>query len=286
MAAQKHWSWEIRGFHLTDTTGDSEVTFYGMELGAGLRFDRWRFDLVVPAITIDGPGTLTGLGPGVRTWVGPGREGSQGESGQGSQQGTGPTGSGGGTGSGSGSGGQPLPASAPDAGDTVDLVDVGSRSGIGDVRLAFRRWLGANRSWGRMSVLGGVKLPTADETKGLGTGQTDGWLGLGWYRQGWTVDLSAFVEWVELGQTDAYELTSGPAGGFYADWPLRAVGIEAGLEAAASPVPGSETRAWAVAAVRGGAGNKLVWRLETFYGLNETSTDLGVTLTLTPRLGR
>lgn len=276
-AASTSWFWKVRGFHLTDSSADQRVEFYGTEVAGGLSRGAWRVELAVPAIAIDGPGTIagTGVGPGAGAGGGLGIGTVSGGAPQGGQ--TGATSGGGGTPQGS------SPGRSTDAFDGSAWADDGTRSGLGDVRVSFRRWLGADGPGGRMSLLGGVKLPTADESEGLGTGETDGWVGVGWIWQGWTIDLDAFVEWVELGRTDLYELDSGPAGGVHASWPLRSLAIETGLEAAASAVPGAETRTWAVAALSGGNRAKLAWRLETFYGLSETATDVGITLTLIPR---
>lgn len=288
-SAADGWVWQAKSFYVSDSgDGDDGVDFYGLTLGVGFGTKRWHVQLDVPAVAIDGPGTITGLGAGVTSYIDRGQYGPRIESNggptvlAGESAGDGGNGSGSGSGSGEGSGpGSGSSGSFPQS-NTPGIFDDGQRSGMGDVRISFRRRMGSNRPWGRLSVLGGVKLPTADENEGLGTGQTDGWLGLDWYRQGWTVDLSAFVEWVELGRTDAYRLESGPAGGFYLDWPVGRLGLEAGLEAAASPIPGAETRGWAILALKAGA-KKLAWRVETYYGLNETATDVGVSLTLTAR---
>lgn len=272
------WFWRVRGFHQTDSGGDTRVSLYGSEVGGGVSRGPWRVELTVPALVIDGPGTFVGPGLGVGTIVDRGHRGS-GSDAVARSNGTPGSGPGGSAGSGAG----PGSGTSTSHMDWPTVVDDGERSGLGDVRVSVRRLLGRDGPWGRVSLLGGVKLPTADESEALGTGETDGWLGLGWYRQGWTVDLTAYAEWVELGESDVYDLDSGPAGGIFAVWPVRSIALEGGVEVAASMVPGADTRSWAVASVTGPAGASLAWRLETFYGLSDSATDVGVTFTLAPR---
>ena len=83
----------------------------------------------------------------------------------------------------------------------------GSESGLGDttVDLSYR-FIDESDTLPEMSVHGGVKLPTADEDKGLGTGEMDFQMGVELIKElgGWSVDLG--LDYNILGDPDDYDL--------------------------------------------------------------------------------
>ncbi len=90
---------------------------------------------------------------------------------------------------------------------TQEVERHGSESGVGDTNLDLRyRFLDETDSLPEMSVHGGVKLPTADEDKGLGTGETDYRMGIELVKElgGWTLDLG--MDYNILGDPDGYDL--------------------------------------------------------------------------------
>jgi len=83
----------------------------------------------------------------------------------------------------------------------------GSESGVGDTNLDLGyRFLDETDSLPEMSVHGGIKIPTADEDKGLGTGEMDYQLGVELVKElgGWSVDLG--MDYNILGDPDDYDL--------------------------------------------------------------------------------
>jgi hypothetical protein len=154
------------------------------------------------------------------------------------------------------------------------------RSGLGDIRVQANRLLGPNRPWGRLAALAGVKLPTADESQGLGTGNTDGWVGVNWSRQGWNTDVSAYLEWVALGDLDTLELRDGPGTGFFVDRIFARTSVGGGVRAARSPIRGEPALVSLVLAGQGTAGRRLAWRVEASTGLTDSTPTFGLLASL------
>lgn len=284
-----------RTFYFNYSYGeDISTRVYGVEVNWGMTVKQWNFGVEVPAISLESRSLITVIGPGIP--VGPGEgQGPTGESPGGSETegdgGTGGTGGGGGTGSGngpgseSGSGGSPPPSAATQtsgaASESTFTAD-DRVSGLGDIRLYAQRWLGQGRPWGRLSARAGLKLPTADEETGLGTGSTDGWLGVGWVRQGWATNLSAYVDYVALGDTDYLTLEDGLAAGFFVDRPFRRGSLMGGLEAAQPPVVGGTTRLRATVAGSLAAGRKVWLSAQLYIGLTDDPRQYGIVLSIVP----
>lgn len=94
-------------------------------------------------------------------------------------------------------------------GATGPVIASRSASGIGDVSLTAVRKLGPDEH-GWISELGlKVKLPTADETKGLGTGETDYTVQLDVFRTGGKVTPFATFGYQFLGRSAAYPMEDG-----------------------------------------------------------------------------
>ena len=102
----------------------------------------------------------------------------------------------------------PIDPAVEIADSTVQEVERhGSASGIGDTTFSLSyRFVDESDSLPEMSVHGDVKLPTADEDKGLGTGETDYCLGIELIKEigAWTVDVG--MDYNILGDPDGYDL--------------------------------------------------------------------------------
>lgn len=152
--------------------------------------------------------------------------------------------------------------------------DPSRESGVGDLRVYGRAYLTAGRGAGRLVGRAGVKLPTADEAKGLGTGKTDWWAGVGWIRSGWTTDVEAWADWVALGDTDEVVFDDGPAGGVALSWAVRSSRLTLGVEGASPVYEGDGSRVAAFAEIRWG--RALGWSAEVQAGVTDAAPDLGI----------
>lgn len=151
--------------------------------------DKWQLRVGVPYLVMD-----TSYGT-VRTGAGTVPVGDEGEGrrrggGDGTGEGGGGgggQGGGGGGGDGSGTGECPLPYD-----ETAD--------GIGDLRVALsRRLVGGGVKVFRLDAEAEVKVPTADEDSGMGTGEFDYRLGLWCGYRFWSSTLYARAGWNRLG---------------------------------------------------------------------------------------
>ncbi len=222
----------------------------GVELRWRAAWERVSLKIAVPWVRLEGTGVLLPLGGG---WA------------------TAPGGRGAGNG---GSDGNLRGGAARSA--TTAPAEEWSASGLGDARLTALLRLGRDRPSGIWSLHGGVKVPTADESEGLGTGKADGWLGVTWLRQGWLADVEAWAEWCALGDPAGYDLEDGPAGGILVRFPVGRVEFAAGADAGSAVYAGLPSRASAVLLLRGGAGTRSAWEVEVRGGLSDASPDFGV----------
>lgn len=250
-----------------DDGDDTDLT--GLEARWSVAGERWSFRAAIPGLSVSGPGAIVAVGPGI------GMARVRGGSGQGGGAGTG-GGAGGGAGP-VGSNAATKAATTSVAATTTDAVT--TETGIGDVRLETTRRLGRDTSPGRFRARAGIKLPTADETRGLGTGETDVWAGFDWLREGWTTDVEAYLEWVRLGDSAEMALQDGPAAGLSLGWPIGRGGLRAGIEAARAAVPDDPSRVRGVAGGRGTIGRDGVWIAEVAAGLTDSAPDLGLSVT-------
>jgi len=251
---------ETRFFHFRSSVeGAGTVDLSGMEIRWALLDPRGSFRLVLPALSVRGPAGLVSLGPSFASL----------------RKNPPPTG-------GSGSG-PPTGVAMEDLLDPVGMNGAGETDvrqyGLGDTRLQLRRQVGKDAGWGRLFLDGGVKLPTADERDGLGTGETDLWSGVAWKYEGWVVNLEAFVEWVRLGDPSEYILRDGPGAGFFVEFPGGRGDFGVGFEAAQAALEGDPVRIQAV--VDGHRRTKTVeWGIAAAAGLTESAPDLGVSIAL------
>ena len=251
---------ETRFFHLRSSVeGAGTVDLSGMEIRWALLDPRGSFRLVLPALSVTGPASVVSLGPTFANL----RKAPEEPDGSGPPTETGP--------------------SAEDLSEPVVLTaaketDV-RQYGLGDARLQLRRQVGRDAGWGRFFLDGGVKLPTADEKNGLGTGETDLWTGVAWTYEGWVVNLEAFVEWVRLGDPWGITLQDGPGAGFFLEFPGGRGDFGVGMEAARAALEGDPARIQAV--VDGHRRGKSVeWGIAVTAGLTESAPDLGISFAL------
>lgn len=268
-------------YYHTNLDGGGDTTLSGLEVRWLVGNRDWVLSFAVPALSLSGPDEIMLVGPGIASSApdhgGSSRPGTP----QGTDNGSG-TGKGGSGGSGGGSGGNSgTPMAAGTGGlETTTLLSPARETGLGDLRIQFSRRLGQGTGAGRFHVRGGAKVPTADESRGLGTGQLDAWAGAGWRREGWTTDIELALDWVYLGDTDRYALRDGPAGSVLLGWPIGAGGLRTGIEAARGVLPGDSARVVGVAEAYGRFGRSVGWSAEVTAGLTDTAPDLGIAATL------
>jgi len=142
------------------------------------------------------------------------------------------------------------------------------------------RRIGQDARWNRFSIGGGVKLPTADVDEGLGSGEADYWAGIAWRREGWSIDLSAHLDYVRLGDPEWETLQDGPAAGFGVEWPLDRRGFYVGAEAGHPVLEGDPVRLSAIGGLWGSLGRSRAWSAGISAGLTESAPDLGFSVTL------
>ena len=251
---------EARLFHFRSSVeGAGTADLSGMEIRWALLDPRGSFRVVLPALSMMGPASVVSLGPAFA----PIRKGP-------------------GTTGGSGSG----PATRTAGAGVMDPIALPAMEeeevrqyGLGDARLQLRRQVGNDAGWGRFFLDGGVKLPTADETIGLGTGETDLWTGVAWKYEGWVVNLDAYLEWILLGDPSGVTLQDGPGAGFFVEFPGGRGGFGLGVEAARAALEGDPARVQAVVDGRR-HGKRVEWGVAATGGLTESAPDFGISLAL------
>jgi len=170
--AQDRWSFGTGVDYSTgDYDSDTTTEIFSVPFNAKYETDNWTFKASLPWMRVDGDvGVIPGLG----------NVGNSNPNGRGK---------------GRGNGNQPVPPT-----DTT-TTETGSASGIGDLRLSATYAFDTGMPLG-IDLTGNVKIPTADEDKGLGTGATDYGLALDLYRDFDGTMLFGGVGYQILGETD------------------------------------------------------------------------------------
>ena len=245
-------------FYLRDSAeGEEPVDLSGLELRWRLSRPRGMLKLSVPALSLSASG-MAYLGPTLGTY----------------RRGQDPAGDPGPAGSASrglaeGFAGTPAGPGDPAGADR--------QFGMGDARVQMEEQVGRDAEWGRVFLQGGIKLPTADENRGLGTGEADAWAGATWRYEGWTTNLEAYVEWIRLGDPPGVVLQDGPAGGIFVEWPGGHVGLGVGVQAAREVFEGEPPRVQAVLeAYRGKREGS--WSVTATGGLTQSAPDAALSL--------
>ncbi len=256
----------------SQSVGEERADLSGIELRWTRSGSRWSFNVAVPALSVSGPSGMMILGPSFVTDAGNRRNGASETAG--GVQGAGDSAPAAMSGAphfdGSGESGLLLA--------DADTTGYDRRSGLGDARVCVSRLLGQDAPFGRFSVRAGVKLPTADE--GLGTGEADLWAGAGWRREGWVVNVEAYLEWVKLGDPPDLVLEDGPAAEVVVDWPMGRGGVKGAVEAVDAGIAGESARVRAIAEGYGRMGKLLGWSIEVSKGLTDNAPDFGLAVSL------
>lgn len=170
---------------------DAETGWGLVRLGWG---DRIQLRAEIPWLSLDGGGARTpgGLGP-----VSPTAPRGNGGGGNGPSPGPGP-------------GGGPSPLTLGAAAEGAD-AEPSSASGLGDLRLAASyRLAGGGAKLYRLDLGAAVKVPTADEEEGLGTGETDVRLGVSGEYRFWSLTLFGGLGYNWMGDPAGLELEDVP----------------------------------------------------------------------------
>lgn len=162
-------------------------------------------------------------------------------------------------------------------------LEEGRQTGAGDVRLQVGRRLGEKTGFHRFHVRGGLKIPTGDEDRALGSGEFDSWAGISWSREGWITDVAAHIDYERLGDPEGTTLEDGFGLGVSFQWPLERRGIFVAAEAAHPVFEGDPVRASASAGFWWPMGTSHEWSLQALAGLTESAPDFGFSLTFRTR---
>jgi hypothetical protein len=241
--------WTVFGEHRRVSESESDVLTVRFVAG-----DRVQFRAFVPALRVDAPDAVAPLPFGQIPLDDEQRRRRQD------------------AGSGSGNG-SPLETFAKQ-----EIVgDSSAASGIGDVRLGLAaRLVGRPASLYLVDFELDVKLPTADEERGLGTGEWDGRVGFAAERRFWTVTSFAGVGWNRLGDPvwiDFRDPLDGYAG--IESEPLgKGYRLSGWVEGSGEAVPGAGDRAALAVGIRSPGTRS--WRLTVVAGLTDAAEDFGI----------
>lgn len=243
---------EVETFYYGGAAGDDTYDWAGVDAAWSAIGKRWSLSAHLPFVRASGSDLYVGLGPGFTPY----RKG-----GNGGMSGTGTDGG--------GSGPRTAAALSPAAAQSS------ARWGIGDLRLHAGGWLNRNGPHGRFRARGGVKIPTADEAKGLGTGKLDAWAGLGWRRDGFTTDVEVRLDWVYLGDPEGAPLRDGPAAGVALGWSVGRGSLWLSTDGARSPFAG-EADPWIAGLEYSRGAGATAWSVRADAGLTSSAPDFGV----------
>lgn len=242
-----------------------------------------RTDLSMLFVESQGGMAPTPFGPVPRPPRGP--SGAMGQGPDAGQQGS----AGGSAGGSSGQGSSTTSPSPPEAPDEV--ADEGWISGLGDLRVAgSRRMLGGGAKVYRLDASVGAKVPMADETEGLGSGEWDARIGLSGEYQYWQAKGFAGAGWNYLGDPAWVELKDVPDGyiGVESD-PLGGRVIVSGwVEGNPEVIEGAGSRAALGVGLR--TLGKARWRVSATVGLTDAARDFSLLVgasfgVITPTVG-
>lgn len=276
----------VQGTWLTGDSSDGET--YSSET-VSLRFGaggRVRVRAYLPYIRMDRDDSVVWTISGPKP-IPPG----QGPAGSGPGTGSGDSGTGEGSGNGSGSGtgnsgedpgGGPTEASTA-AVTTATVVSGGTVSGLGDARVGLTaRLLGGGAALRTLSAEFDVKAPTADEERGLGSGEWDFRLGVAAEHRGWHGTVYGGVGFTEYGDPVWAALADGVDAyvGFEAEpWLTRLI-WSVWIDAAEATVEGTAAPLLAGVGLR--RDSRRPWQLSAWAGLDDDSPTVGITFGWSP----
>lgn len=165
-------------------------------------------------------------------------------------------------------------------GNAITSSDSGSASGIGDLRLS-GTYSFANTGSTGVDLTANVKVATADEDKGLGTGANDYGLALDLYRSVGAATVFGGVGYTVLGDSQ-YIQTDGVANAnLGASWTAGngSVGVMYDWRAAASDTADDRSELTGFYSIKSGEAAK--WQLYATRGLSDGSPEWGAGVSLT-----
>ncbi len=179
---------------------------------------------------------------------------------------------------GNGSGGDPTgPGEMPlSAAVLAAVAESENTSGIGDLRIGLsKRLSGGGVKLYRVDAGLEVKVPTADETEGLGTGEADYRIGLAWDYRFWSAKVFAGGGWNRLGDpwwgelNDVLDIYAGIEGDPVAGGRLKLSGWISGNQETMDGI-GEQISAGAGLVTTG----RVRWYADVVMGLSDASPDL------------
>ena len=154
-------------------------------------------------------------------------------------------------------------------------------TGLGDVRVGIgRRLAGGGLKVYRLDAALEVKLPTADEDRGLGTGEWDARVGLSGEYHTWSISLFGGIGWNRIGDPDWIDFQDAVDGfvGLESE-PLRGGLVLSGwLEGSGEITPGTGSRVALGAGLRLPLGQRLGLRVLGTAGLTDAAEDWSLSL--------
>jgi hypothetical protein len=171
---------------------------------------------------------------------------------------------------------------SPRAGGPGGAAGTTSESGLGDIIVKeeyfFLNGGGPRTPW--LSGIARVKLPTANEAEGLGTGETDYGAGLGLTQPlaaRWSLMIEAGYIW--RGDPDGVDLQNTPWLFAGLQWkPARAASVWAAYDAQASILDSREDIRAVVAGVDYRVTDVVTFKPSVSFGLSDTAEDFGFTI--------
>ena len=153
-------------------------------------------------------------------------------------------------------------------------TESGSASGLGDLRLAATYAFDTGSPLG-IDLTGNVKLATADEDKGLGTGENDYGLAVDLYRDFDGTMLFGGVGYTMLGDSEFIQLDDVLSANFGASWQLGAGSLGAMYDWRQAASDGADDRSELTGFYSVKAGDADKFQLYATKGLSDGSPDWG-----------
>jgi hypothetical protein len=165
-------------------------------------------------------------------------------------------------------------------GNAITSSDSGSASGIGDLRLTGTYSFPGTAATG-VDLTANVKVATADEDKGLGTGANDYGLALDLYRDFSGTTLFGGVGYTMLGDSDYIDTDSVWNANLGASWAVGSgsLGVMYDWRAAATETADDRSEVTGFYSIRSGDAAK--WQLYATKGLSDGSPEWGAGVALT-----
>lgn len=150
----------------------------------------------------------------------------------------------------------------------------GSASGIGDLRLAATYSFDTGGDLG-VDLTANVKVATADEDKGLGTGASDYGLALGLYRNIGGSTVFGGVGYTALGDSDFIDVDGVLGANVGLSWPVGGGNVGASYEWREAASSGFDDRSEVTAFYSVGTRDGGKWQVYALAGLSDGSPDFG-----------